>query len=48
MDNDQNRLGGKIRGNKGAVIDMKSVQAPIIGIQEEDDDDIDELNKKIQ
>ena len=49
MNVDHNRLGGKIRGNKLGNVDMNSVNAPITGIQEEDEDmDLDELNKKIQ
>ena len=49
MNPEPTKIGGKIRGNKLGNVDMASVNAPVAGIKEEDEDmDLDELNKKIQ
>ena len=49
MNAEPTKIGGKIRGNKMGNVDMVSVNAPVAGIKEEDEDmDLDELNKKIE
>ena len=45
MNPEPTKLGGKIRGNKLGIVDMTSVNAPVAGIKEEDEDmDLNELN----